>query len=181
MTPPEFFGVEIGVNPDIFVPVMMQPTAMPAFENLLENPIIFRTWLTAVARLNPEVHPAQATAALEPLWREGLPRGPKSALFPPSKLVLNPASTGLSSLRQQFSQPLYILMAITGVVLLIACANIANLLLARAAGRQAEFAVRLALGAGRRRLLRQLLIESGLLAGMGGLCGILLARWAMRL
>src|SRR5436853_62455 len=59
-TPPEFFGVEVGAAPDIFVPIMMQPTAMPAFENLLDNPIIYRTWLTTLGRLKPGIHPQQA-------------------------------------------------------------------------------------------------------------------------
>jgi predicted permease len=181
VAPPEFFGMEVGMAPDIFVPVMMQPTAMPAFENLLDNPIIYRTWLTTLARLKPGIGVPQATGALETLRRQALPGGPKSAGNNFPSLVLKPASTGLSSLRKQFSQPLFVLMAVVGVVLLIACANTANLLLARAAARRAEFAMRLALGAGRWRLTRQLLVESIVLAALGGLCGILLAHWAMRL
>jgi len=181
VTPSEFFGVEVGMDPDIFVPVMMQPTAMPAFENLLDDPIIHRTWLTTLGRLKPGIHPQQAAAALDALWRQGLPHGAKFEGITFPRLVLNPASTGLSSLRREFSQPLFVLMGVVGVVLLIACANIANLLLARAATRHSEFAMRLALGAGRWRLTRQLLAESVVLSGLGGLCGILLARWATRL
>jgi predicted permease len=181
VTPPEFFGVEVGTVPDIFVPVMMQAAVDPAEENLLQDPIIYRTWLRSLARLKPGVPAPQATAELEALYRQEVPTDAKFDWLKKEKLRLEPASTGLSDLRRQFSQPLFILMAIIGLVLVIACANTANLLLARAAARQPEFAMRLALGAGRSRLIQQLLVESALLAVTGGLCGILLARWATRL
>jgi predicted permease len=171
VTPPEFFGVEVGTAPDVFVPLMMQPTVEPAFENLLENPIIHRTWCSLVARLSPGVDPRQAGAVLTSLFRAETPPGLAREI-----VTLKPASTGLSALREQFSRPLFVLMAIVGVVLLIACANTANLLLARGAARRPELATRLALGATRGNLIRQLLSESLLLSAAGGVCGIVLAQ-----
>src|SRR5262249_23273172 len=157
---------------DIFVPVMMQPTVDPSSENLLQNPMIYSTWLHALGRLTPGVGPPQATAELEVLFLEEVPKGGgKLSALANERLRLQPAATGLSDRGRKFSQPLFILMALVGMVLLIACANTANLMLARAAARQPEFAMRLAVGAGRSRLIRQLLVESLALAVLGGLCG----------
>jgi predicted permease len=183
VTPAEFFGLEVGTSPDLFLPVLMQPTAMPDLENLLDQPIIYRTWLQVVSRIAPGVSALQAAAQLEPIYNQEVPTANKfgGTALPPERLRMEPAATGISSLRREFSQPLFILMGIVGIVLLIACANTATLLLARAAARSGEFGVRLALGAGRRRLIRQLLVESVVLAVAGGVCGVLLASVATRL
>ncbi len=163
---------------------MMQPTVMPAAENWLGGESIARTfWLTVVGRMKPEYTAPQAQAivagldVLLPMYTKPANRGEHPQLIP-ERLGLGPAATGISSLRQQFSQPLLILMAVVGVVLLIACANVASLVLARAASRLPEFSMRLALGAGRWRLVRQLLVENVILATLGGFAGLLLARWA---
>jgi putative ABC transport system permease protein len=184
VTPPEFFGVEVGLAPDVFVPLMMEPAIAPG-----------GNCCTALARLKPGTDPQQATAELETLYRRARPPARKvdPAIFTDDgrkfwaignrepHVTMSPASAGLSKLRQQFSQPLFILMAAVGVVLLIACANIANLLLARTAARRPELAMRLALGASPSRLTAQLLTESLLLAAIGAALGILLAHWAAKL
>jgi len=182
VTPPEFFGVQVGTSPSLFLPLMMQPTAMPDSENLLNDPILYSMWLQIVSRIAPGVTAAQALAEMEPIYNQAVPTKNKlGEPLPPERLALQSAAAGISSLRRQFSQPLFILMGMVGIVLVIACANTANLLLARSASRSGEFGVRLALGAGRRRLIHQLLVESIVLALAGGIGGVVLALVATRL
>ena len=140
-------------------------------------------WLTVVARLGADRSPQQATAivagldVLDPLMTKPAAPGQQPERIP-ERLGLVPATTGLSTLRQQFSTPLFILMLVVATVLLIACANVGSLALSQAAARTPEFSMRLALGAGSWRLVRQLLIEHLLLASIGGVLGLALARWA---
>jgi predicted lysophospholipase L1 biosynthesis ABC-type transport system permease subunit len=161
---------------------MMQPLVMLAFENLLENPIVNRTWVQVIARMKPGVTPAQAAAVIDATFkaRREQAGGAQDPREGPLPRTIFSQTSAVSALRRQFSNPLFVLMAMVGVVLLIACANTANLLLARSAARGPEFAMRLALGAGRSRVIRQLLVESVVLAGLGGVCGVFLARWATR-
>lgn len=191
ITPPEFFGVEVGTAPDIFVPWMMKPTVMPTAPGFDSRgggggPVL--------ARLKPGSDPRQAMAELDSIYLQEIPpyRPDLTKLSPEAKkrllelVALDPHISlvpvgGLSDLRRQYSQPLFILMMAVGVLLLIACANTANLLLARAAARKPEITMRLALGASRSRLVFQLLIESLVLAVLGGACGVLLASWATKL
>jgi predicted permease len=182
VTPAGFFGIEVGTSPQILVPLMMQPVVMPVTENLLDQPNQFLTWVRPVARVKPGVTPARAASSLAALtqsertdWR---PIGKFSGGRVKGSLELSAAATGLSDLRRQYSLPLQILMAVVGIVLLIACANTGNLMLARAASRRQEFALRLALGASRGRLVRQVLVEGCVLAAIAGLGGVALAYWA---
>jgi predicted permease len=185
VTPPEFFGVDVGLAPDVFVPTMMQPAVMPVVGDLLVKATVYRTWLQVIARVDSSVGPARVSAQLEPVYRQNLMAPPPTTVQRArfgyeDRIVFTPAATGLSDLRLQFSTSLFILLAIVGTVLLVGCVNTANLLLVRAAGRRAEMALRLALGAGRLRLLQQVLVEGAALGALGGMAGLLLARMLTR-
>jgi predicted permease len=168
VTQPEFFGVEVGRSPDIYLP-LAQAGAQ---------------WVTLLGRLKPDISSAQAQASLAPLFQQitaasGVPEVEVREFL--ARLVLVPAGRGLSELRSQFALPARILMAVVVLLLLIACSNVASLLLTRGVMRKREIHIRAALGAGRTRLVRQMLAESALIGAVGGLAGLLLAYWAQRI
>jgi predicted permease len=181
---PEFFGLQAGSAVDLYMTMTMQPQIMP---HVAEDPgtSAFAAtdvwWIQLMGRLKPGVTAEQARANLDVIYRpavlQGLrPEAGSGPLIPPA-LELVPAGGGLSGLRNTFSKPLAILMIVVGIVLLIACVNMANLLLVRSSARAKEIAVRLSLGASRGRLIRQLLLESVLLSAFGGLLGLVFAYW----
>ncbi len=185
VAPPEFFGTKVGEAPDMWVPLSMVNEVPPNFGGYKDN---FSESLLILARLRPGVSVAQATSNVNLLFRQILLGFPDAKLtqenlqkLDKTQVPLTPMVTGFSSLRRQFSEPLRILMAVVALVLLIACANIANLLLARSTARARELAVRQALGARRTRLIRQLLTESLILALFGGALGVAFASVANRL
>jgi len=181
---PGFQGVEVGQSIDVYVPIMMQAQVIPTWERGLGD---WRSrWLTVMARLGNGVTMEQAQAGVNVLYgqllREDLEHSEIKServrkAFLEKKLALQPGGRGTSGLRDQSKTPLLVLMGMVGLVLLIACANVANLLLARASARQKEVALRLALGASRGRLVRQLCVESLVLSVAGGALGVVFAAW----
>jgi predicted permease len=192
VAPPGFFGFEVGGNADIWYPLQMLSRLQPD-NGLMENHN--GNWLRVMGRLGPNSTASQAQAELDVIFKQEIAEiarrrsarsGPKwteseRGAFLSRRMELQPGETGYTQLRVLFKKPLQILMTIVALTLLIACANIANILLARGASRRREIAVRLAIGAGRSRLIRQLLTESALLAILGGALGILFAQWGAAL
>jgi predicted permease len=181
-----FNGMEPPNKAKVFVPLMMAAELTPLKDGLKDRR---QRWVNAFGRLKPGITATQAKASLQPFMHSMLEMEVKEAAFHNATeytrkqfltcwIDLLPGSQGRSYFRESIATPLWLLFGVTGAVLLMACANLANLLLARATGRQREFAIRLAIGAGRSHIVRQMLIESFLLSLFGGLAGLLLAYWA---
>jgi putative ABC transport system permease protein len=177
-----FHSVVMGDTPDLFVPMMMQSQVMPGSDSLEDRRY---SWINVVARLKPGVSRAEAEAGINPVWSavradelkqmQHRTESFRENFVAKSHLFLNDGARGFSPLRDGVQTPLLIVMAMVGLVALMACANVGSLLLVRAAGRLREMSVRYALGAKRKRVIQQLLVEGLLLGLAGGVLGVLLA------
>ena len=187
VTQPGFTGIQVGQAPDVYVPLMMKAQMTPHWDGLSDwNDY----WLAVIGRLKPGMSLTQAEAALQPvmlpLLEQQVARKPdlsadRKARFLQRKIKLDPGSRGRLILQRDAQPALLALFAMAGVVLLIACANVANLLLARGMARSREFAVRAAMGASRMRLVRQLGAESLVIGAFGGVLGLAVAAWTARI
>jgi predicted permease len=181
VTPAAFFGAEPGAVPDLYLPMRAQMIAEPGSrtdQTYLDDHFY---WVEIMARLKPGIDVARAQAVLGGRFHAYVERTAETDAQKKDlpALALQPGARGLDGLQRQYARPIYVLVIMVGLILLIACANIANLLLGRAATRQREIAVRLSIGAGRWRIIRQLLTESVLLSLIGGALGVGLAWWGV--
>jgi predicted permease len=187
VNPPGFFGETVGNAPDVWVPITMADAIYPGRDLLTPSPqgiLNQHLWLQVMGRRKPGITNAQANASLntvfknmiESLMGPGIPEDQRRDILD-QRLKVQSAARGASTVHGAFGEPLKFLMVLVALVLLIACANVANLLLSRGAARQKEFVMRLAVGADRYRLVRQLLTESLLLAVLGATAGIFVAFW----
>lgn len=182
VTPPGFFGLEVGANFDVALPICAEPTLSGAENAALD--VRHHWWLGAMGRLKPGWTLDKASAQLRVISQAALDETVPTVYKPESvkkyrefRFAAFPGGRGISNVRDEYETPLWLLLAIAALVLIIACANLANLMLARASAREREIAVRLALGAARGRLVRQLLTESLLISCLGALLGFVLARF----